>query len=476
MVAVLNRGTINYLATFGPDQTMPGDWLPPARGGRDFVPPVLLHMVTTATTTFALNNIVGFIIGQLAFFAPTLERPDMRAAIVGVPANRTIVILYQYDLAGRLVELQKTEPVATPPFLIESPEKELLGKMFYQPWQDGGIVILEGRLPLEGLLVFAPTRVSTHTTKLKNERQVSSVLPMSFDDFKTFAAQIAKRSNLTVRQPLQEFTIAHLADEGTSTPFVSRLWMTPIHLRDLVLTQKADIDAFDAVYQSVLNDLVTLRRIGRETLELWNDHAKRVASGQIVRYQNGIHVDQTIDEPLSHNLETIIKNSAGAAKQLQNLTSIFGVKIGFMFEKDSGFEAGITALESTDSLFADYMRETRKWLQPLTLVRNDLEHKPFVAPRIQYVRKPGDAFEVKQPEVLGLALTVFVPVLLSRLNRFVEEVVMRSMQTAMPSPMAVTEVPVAKRDPMKPERFAAGVIGQVQPWQIIYSDDAFDDV
>jgi hypothetical protein len=476
MVAVLNRGTINYLVTFGPDQTMPGDWLPPARGDRDFVPAILLHMVTTATSTFALNKIVGLIIGQLAFFAPTLERPDMRAAIVGVPANRTVVILYQYDLAGRLVELHKTEPVATPPFLIESPEKELLGKMFYQPWQDGGIVILEGRLPLEGLLIFAPTRVSTNTTKLKNERQVSSVLPMSFDNFKTFAAQIAKRSNLTVRQPRQEFTIAHLADEGTSTPFVSRLWMTPIHLRGLVLSQKTDIDAFDAVYQSVLNDLLTLRRIGRETFELWNDHAKRVASGEIVRYQNGIHVDQTIDEPLSHNLETIIKNSAGVAKQIQHLTRIFGVKIGFMFEKDPGFEAGITALESTDSMFADYMRETRKWLQPLTLVRNDLEHKPFVAPRIQYVRKPGDVFEVREPEVLGLPLTSFVPVILSRLNRFVEEVVIRSMQTAMPSPMTITEVPTAKRDPIKPERFTAGVIGQIQPWQIIYSDDAFDDV
>lgn len=144
MVTVLNRGTINYLVPFGPDQTMPGDWLPPARGNRDFVSPALLQMVTTATSIFAVNNMVGFIIGQLEFFAPTVERPDMRAAIVGVPANRTVVILYQYDLTGRLVELHKTEPVATPPFLLESPENKFLGKMFYQPWQDGGIVILEG--------------------------------------------------------------------------------------------------------------------------------------------------------------------------------------------------------------------------------------------------------------------------------------------------------------------------------------------
>lgn len=78
--------------------------------------------------------------------------------------------------------------------------------------------------------------------------------------------------------------------------------------------------------------------------------------------------------------------------------------------------------------------------------------------------------------MLGLPLTVFVPMTLSRLNRLVEEVVIRSMQTAMPSPMTITEVPIATRDPMKPERFAAGLIGQVQPRQIIYSDDAFDYV
>lgn len=196
------------------------------------------------------------------------------------------------------------------------------------------------------------------------------MLPMSPDDFKTFAEQIAKRSNLTARHPPQEFTIAHLTDDGTSTPFVPRLWITPIYFRDLALSQKADA----AAYQSVLNDLITLRRIGRETLDLWNDHVKRVASGEIVRYQNGIHIDRPIDEPLSHNLETIIKNGAGAAKQLQNLTSIFGLKIGFMFEKDPGFEACVAALESTDPLLAGYTRETRKWRQPLTLLRNNLEH------------------------------------------------------------------------------------------------------
>jgi hypothetical protein len=420
MVVVLSRGTINYLVTFGPDRTMPGDRLPPARGKRDFVSPELLHMVTTATSTFSLNRLVGFIIGHLAFYAPSFERPDMKAAIVGVPPNRTVVVLYQYDLDSHLVELDETAPVSMPPFLVESPEKELLAKIFYQPWQDGGIVTLEGRLPLEGLLIFAPTRVPTMTVKLNNDRQISSVLPMSLDAFKRFAEQIAKRRNLTVRAQHQEFTVAHLADEGTSTPFVARLWITPLHLRNLVLHQAADVDSFNTMHHSVLSDLTTLRRIGRETLGLWNTHVQRIARGEIIRYHNSIHVDQTIDEPLSHNIETIIRNAANAAKQFQDLTRLFGIDIGFMFKDDHSFEAGVRAMENADAMLADYLREARKWLQPLTLTRNDLEHKPYVAPRIQYLWKAGDRFEVREPEVLGLPLSSFIPVILSRLNRFIE--------------------------------------------------------
>jgi len=115
-------------------------------------------------------------------------------------------------------------------------------------------------------------------------------------------------------------------------------------------------------------------------------------------------------------------------------------------------------------------------LQPLTLTRNSLEHKPFVAPRIQYERKAGNRFEVREPEVLGLPLSSFVPVILSRLNRFIEEVLIRSMQTTMPKPMTIAEIPLGARDPIRPERFFAGLRGEVQLWQIIYSDDAFDDV
>jgi hypothetical protein len=476
MVAVLSRGTINYLVTFGPDQTTPGDWLPPAQGKRQFVAPTLLHMITTATTAFALNRLVGYIIGQLAFFAPTIGRPDVQAVIEGVPAHRAVATMYQYDLSGKLVEIEKPEDVVTLPFLIEGPNKELLAKMFFQPWQDGGVVILDGLLPLEGLLVFAPKQVPFVATKLPGDRQVSAVLPLTFDEFVTLAEQIGMRSNMTTRRQQQEWAIAHMANEGSSTPFVARLWMTPPNLRNTVLAGKEETEKFDAIFGSTLNDLVTLRRIGKETIDLWNAHAKKVDSGEIVRYDNAIHVDETIGEPLSHNLETIIRNAANTAKQFQELTKLFGLDVGCMFKDDKGFEDGLKALEASDPMLTDYLRETRKWLQPLTLTRNDLEHKPYTAPRLQYIRSAGDRFQIKEPTVLGLPMTHFVSATMSRLNRFIEELLIRAMQGVMLSPLTIVEVPIGKRDPLKPERFKLGVIGREQPWQIMFSDDEFDRV
>jgi hypothetical protein len=475
MVAVLSRGTINYLATFGPDQATPGEWLPPAQGPRQFVSPTLLHMVTTATTAFALNRLVGYIIGHLVFFAPTLLRPDMQAIIAGVPSHRGIVTMYQYNLAEQLVEVEKPEPVVEPPFLVEGPNRDLLAKLFYQPWQDGGVVILEGLLPLEGLLIFASKQLPLVANKLRDNRQVSAVLPMTFDEYVAMAEQIGKRTNMTVMQQKQEWTIAHIADEGSSTPFYARLWMTPFSLRDSILTSTDEIEQFNATYGSTLNDLTTLRRIGKETLELWNTHVAKVARGEIVRYDNAIHLDETIDEPLSHNLETIIRNAAGAAKLFQELTKLFGLDIGFMFQEDKAFQASIVSLEASDPMLAAYLRETRKWLQPLTLTRNALEHAPYVAPRIQYQRL-ADRIRVQVPSILGLPLTHFIPTILSRLDRFIEEVLIRAIQRGLPPPLTVVEVPIGSRDPAKPERFKLDLAGSIQPWQIIYSDDDFDQV
>jgi hypothetical protein len=477
MVTILTRGVVSYAVRLSGDSSIM-DWLPPQPGPRSFVPPILLHIITTATTAHALNRTLGYLIGQIAFFAPDLPRPDMNAIIEGVPAVRNVVATYQPDLAGTYVEIDQPAPIMLPPYWVESPEGELLLKLFYQPWQDGGVIIGEGLLPLEGMLIFAPKPVSFVIAKRPGNRQVSAVLPLSVDDFNVFAGQIAKRSNLKVRlHQQQQFILAKMMDEGTSTPFIARLWFTPLTtMRDTVLGQdKAKIEEFDTIYGSLLNDLTTLRRIGKDTTDTWNAHQGKVTSGQIAR-NKGIHieVDETIDEQMLHHIETVIKNAASTTKQLQQLTLLFGIDIGFVYQKDVGFKAGLEGLEQIDATLASYLAEARKWLEPVRLLRDDLEHKPFTANRITYNRDAAGYIVANEPHVMGLPVTTFIPVLLSRLNRYTEEVLMWCFQRV--SPFLIGEIPVGQRDPDKPERFRFLYSPKAQPWVIIYSDDEFDSV
>jgi hypothetical protein len=59
---------------------------------------------------------------------------------------------------------------------------------------------------------------------------------------------------------------------------------------------------------------------------------------------------------------------------MQNLGNELQVNIGFMFKKQSAFEAGIASLQATDPLLAEYLRQTRTWSEPLIESRNAIEH------------------------------------------------------------------------------------------------------
>jgi hypothetical protein len=476
MISVLSRGVILYTMRFAADRTI-NEWLPSQPGARQHTPAILVHLVTVATTTCALNRVVGCIAGQIVFFASQLPAWDPQALVEGVPTQHYVVATYQPNVAGTYIEIDEQAALLSPPYWIESPEGELLLKMFYQPWQDGGVIVAEGLAPLEGMLVLAQKPLLPFAMKLAGNKQISAVLPLSAAEFHVFAESIAKRSNLTLRRPPQQFTIAHMMNEGTSTPFIARLFMTPITtMRDMVLgNDKEKIGEFDRIYGAVITDLSTLRRIGKETIDLWSEHQAKVMSGQVARNQ-GIHiqVDETVDDRMMHNIETIIMNAADAAKIFQNLTRLFGIDIGFMYQDEKKYHKGLQNLDQADPALADYLAESRKWLQPLRLLRDELVHKPILHNRITYNRDASGSIRANEPVVMGMPVTRFIPTLLSRLYRYVEEVLTWCYQRT--SQFNIGEIPIAQRDPQKPERFRFLFNAGEQPWVIIYSDDDFERV
>ncbi len=474
MVCVLAKGAVDYGMQFPGDQGM-ASWLPPTEGARNFVPPSFLHLATVATTSFALNHLVAYIIGQLAFFAPGTPLPDMNEIRKGVPSQRTIVASFQFDTAGKLVEaVVREQPIH--PYTIDDPKHNRLLGLAFIPWQDRGVIIAEGKLPLTGVLLLAGRPLPLMVHRPPGGRRLSSVLPIDAAGFTDVMANIAKRMKRdVVRKSTQDFTIAPFLDEGTSSPFGARILMALPMLRAQALYDQTKVAEFDELFQFVMNHLIELRATLRELLDLWQSHAARVESGRAVRRCNAYHVAEPIDQKLGRSLNILVMGSARVAKKIQHITKIFGIDIGFLFDNDKEYARQLPKLAATDPDLASYVAESRKWLHPLRAWRIAMEHKNYVPPKMRYQQDADGVVHVIEPEALGLPLRQYFVSLLSHLSRFVEEVIVWCVQRSLPDPITIVEIPVGERDPIRVVRFKVAMkdLGET-PWVISYSDDDFD--
>ena len=61
-----------------------------------------------------------------------------------------------------------------------------------------------------------------------------------------------------------------------------------------------------------------------------------------------------------------------------------GVNLGFLFQKQAHFEAGLVTLETIDPRLAAYLRQARTWSERLLAARNAEEHEGWTLPQVTY--------------------------------------------------------------------------------------------
>lgn len=288
-----------------------------------------------------------------------------------------------------------------------------------------------------------------------------------------------QRSNMLVKQPQGQWIVQKLADEGSASPFMARLFMGLMRLRDAVYSDPAARESFDKAFDFVPTSLFSARTTAREISELWAVHARKVAAGEVVRRQGvAIHIDENIDKELRKQVDHFLNSAARVIKQgMQGLTTQLGVDIGFMFNKQSTFERAIAALKASDPLLADYLEKSRQtWSERLIKSRNDLEHNNWYLPRVTYDTSGANIVAV-EPLVAGLPVTEFVQGMLDRVCCFVEDVTAHCIQQKMAAPITLTEIPLAERHSEAPERFRLTLAVGGQPrWNISYQSSSFEKV
>jgi hypothetical protein len=282
---------------------------------------------------------------------------------------------------------------------------------------------------------------------------------------------------MIVRPTEPNLTVQKMADEGTSTPFIARMYMGLMRLRDVIYRDPKERFDFDKVLDQTYSPLMAARTTAKEIREMWEAHSRKVASGEVARVQGStIHVDEEISRDLRRQVESFIYSAARAYKEgMKRLGKEMGKDIGFMFQKQPAYERAVAVLQGIDPALADYLRETRTlWSERLIQKRNDIDHNGWTLPRIEY-RASNGRVEARQPFIDGQPTVEFVEFMLDRLSCFVEDFTAHCLQFRMPQGVAITEIPMAERLAESPERFRLTLqLGGLPKWKILYRTSPFD--
>lgn len=281
--------------------------------------------------------------------------------------------------------------------------------------------------------------------------------------------------------------IQKVADEGTSEPYVARLWSGAIELRDLLLRHQAASDRdleirrrhFDDRYRPLLDALGAARKHAARVRELIATHTAKVSTGAIVsRQRNALQIDETIHIELQEEVAAFLSSSARATKSVQVLTGYLGLEIGFLFQQPQKFAAVLERLQATgDVELAEYLQLTRTgWSELLIERRHALEHQGWRLPDMRYIEQPDGMVRAVEPDVDGLPVSEFVARMTNHLLGFVEDLIALAVQRGIADIGDLIDIPPGERDEAHVKRFRFGVPA-LQPterfWRLQYSTKGF---
>ncbi len=287
-VGVLSKGLINYTARDPAGVAKEADlFLPaPTLVGTSSVPSLFVHKTIRAAGDRTFNRVVSLVLARISIFQPGIDVPNFQDFITGLPSYGLTTETYQFDLAYalRAMTIEQAVKAQLPRERFEVMSgKDVLGSIQFLPWQDGAVLIVRGKFPIEMLLLFLrATKPDIKPEHLQSFRgpdvQVSFVLPITWQQFMQTLGFFQGRSNMRIERHDPKGVVQKFGDEGTSTPFIARLMLGVMHIRNAAYDEIASRLRFDELYEPVLYGLRDAREASKEIAKSWKDHQERVDS------------------------------------------------------------------------------------------------------------------------------------------------------------------------------------------------------
>lgn len=350
LVVVLTKGTVNYaFQLLG--ESIKGDFLLPHSNQAFPVSPFYVHVFSRGLGLFSLNKMFSLIFMHLMTFSPGMKLPLPDAVMEGSSSLGLPIGAYQYNLKDQLVParniLWEQGVIGPLPFRIEDKKGNLLSHIQYIPWQDGGVVKLSGKLPLDRIILLLGSVAENAKIFKQPNGAISSVLPINENDFSKMLMRFETQSNMKVMQERPKWTISKFADEGTASPFMNRLLFGILEFRNNIFHDEELRKQFDMSYQFVFDTLMTARTLSDEIKQVLAEHDSRMSQGQIASVKGGIiHIEENIDKKLQKQLDGFLNTTVRVVKDaMQPLLSHFGIDIGFLYSKQTSFEKSYQFLQ-----------------------------------------------------------------------------------------------------------------------------------
>jgi len=286
------------------------------------------------------------------------------------------------------------------------------------------------------------------------------------------------------------FQVKKVADEGSSSPFVARLFLGLLGFRDSLHLLAVEgqhreqmRDHFDRKFKPMFEAARASRDAAVDVGCLVATHLDAIEDGRALRFTgNQYDVLETIDIPLSQAVHKVLGQGIVATKTgLQEiLRDPLGLDIGFLFQHDTQFNKGIADLwASGENHLAQYLQDVRSgWLSGFQKLRNQYEHDGWSLADVEYQLAGPSTVTVRLPTILSLPVDKYVGHTANRVLLFMENTMVYAMQRQCMQrqyrcPIFVAEIPNDQRDLANPQRFrlAARGLDRTPPWAIAYRDD-----
>jgi hypothetical protein len=451
MVVILDAGTINYCVQF-PGEHLGGDLMPV--DADDFlIPPFYIHVALREDGIFSLNRFFTALLAHLNFYPRRLSTPLFNVILEGAAKEAVTVGAYQFDLKRELlpVSLEGREIKLASVIGIEGTQG-ILGMMQFYEWAGGGVIKWRGQFPLGVLLVMAEMPKETQVLTWGGF-QFSSVLRVTEDEFRHWPAKMNSKMS-GMKATLVKWNFVEVIDEGTSQPYVARLFSGVAEIRDKTLHSNETKKQFDVAYEPLMKSLIATRKLQKQIQSLGTEKA-----GELKR-----------------SVRECLLNFKRILVALLSVSKVLNVNIDFALGDDHQFEKGIEGLKKGHPTLAEFLAGSRNdWLAGLLPILEEAKNGDgFLAKPQGDVLKSG-----KSPDGLlieGVQAIDFLSRVFDRLSVLIEGTCIYGFARLLPQSLSIREIPLAERPTEFPRRFETMLnTGIVSPLKIRYSPASFDE-